>query len=142
MNIVMGQSNIPNAGRAVFSNKDFLKGDIIEFSPMLKIQGTRDEIPEDLKNIVYRHNEDEFFIGCGFTSFYSHDNPASAYYYINKENQTITIVAARKILKGEEISISYCTDGENYCEKCANTTPALFINKYGRWQTPCGIIGG
>lgn len=137
-------SKIPNAGRGVFAQQDLQKGDVIEFSPVLKIQGTRGDVPQDLKNMVYRFEETEYFVACGHASFYSHANPASAHYVLNPIEQTITLVAARAIKAHEEITISYCSlDGSNDCGICGHTKPSgLFINSQGLWETPCGQTGG
>ena len=137
-------SKIPNAGRGVFAAQDLKKGDVIEFSPVLKVGGNRDSVSLDLKNMVYRFDPDEYFVACGHASFYSHANPASAHYVINPTEQTITIIAACAIAKNEEITISYCSsDGSNDCGICGHSKPTgLFINEQGLWETPCGQTGG
>ena len=108
---IVATSNIPNAGRGVFASEDLKKGDVIEFSPVLSVYGSRFEVPNDLKNMVYRFAPDKYFIACGTASFYSHANPATAHYVLNQETKTITVVAAKDIKKNEEITISYCSEG-------------------------------
>lgn len=141
---IVATSNIPNAGRGVFASEDLKKGDVIEFSPVLSVDGDRSEVPRDLKNMVYRFSEDKYFIACGTASFYSHATPASAHYVLNQETNTITVIAAKDIKKNEEITISYCSeDGKNDCGVCGHSKPSgLFINEDGLWETPCGQIGG
>lgn len=137
-------SKIPNAGRGVFASQDLKKGDVIEFAPILKVEGHREHVPTDLKNMVYRFEPHQYFVACGHASFYSHANPASAHYVINPNEQTITVIAARPISKNEEITISYCSsDGSNDCGVCGHTKPSgLVINEQGLWETPCGEMGG
>lgn len=103
--IYVDVSKIPNAGRGVFANQRFAKGDVIEFSPVLRINETEKDIPSDLKNMVYRFSPSHCFVACGCASFYSHANPASCHYTLNEDTQTITVVAARAIEKDEELTI-------------------------------------
>lgn len=142
--IFVDVSKIPNAGRGVFANQDFAKGDVVEFSPVLMVNETEKTLPIDLKNMVYRFSPTHCFVACGCASFYSHANPASCHYVINDLTQTITVVAARCIEKGEELTISYCSaDGTNDCGVCGHIKPTgLFINADGLWETPCGQHGG
>lgn len=92
----------PMHGYGVFADKTIKKGEIIEECYMIVSKGG-DKGLEDF----YFDAKGKNAILTGFGIIYNHLDEPNADYTINQKNRLATIKAERKILKGEEIFISY-----------------------------------
>ena len=89
-------------GYGVFANKTIKKGELIEECYVLICKGG-DKGLEDF----YFDARGKNAIFTGFGSIYNHLDDPNADYTINMKKRLATIKADRKILKGEEIFVSY-----------------------------------
>ena len=98
-------------GRGVFTAVDIEIDEVIEVCPVIKIP--KMELPIIHKTtlhdyyFVWGEEMDACAIALGFGSLYNHAIHANADFILDFENDTIDIVAIRKIYAGEEITINY-----------------------------------
>ena len=114
--IVIGKSNIANAGRGVFAIENIKKGELIEICPIL-IFSSKDAIllgKTKLQYYVYDWDEDKSILVLGFGSLYNHSQLCNSKYEIQEEDENIYFSAIKNIKKGEEITINY---GSFYIKK-------------------------
>lgn len=90
-------------GYGVFAEKNMRKGEKIEECYMLLSSRGGDRGLED----YYFDAKGKWAIFTGFGSIYNHSEDPNADYLINVKSKVVTIKAARRIKKGEEIFISY-----------------------------------
>lgn len=89
-------------GYGVFAEKTIKKGEKIEECYIIITKG-KDKALGDFYFDVNR----KYAIFTGFGCIYNHSDDPNADYIINAKKRLTTIKAARKILKGEEIFLSY-----------------------------------
>lgn len=89
-------------GYGVFAQKTIKKGEKIEECYMIISKGG-DKKLEDF----YFDAKGKYALLTGFGIIYNHSDQPNADYHINVKNRIATIKAARRILKGEEIYVSY-----------------------------------
>lgn len=134
-------SSVPNAGRGLFAGRKYLKNEIIDIVPLVAVTDDGQDIPLEIKNIIYRMEEHCYFIPGGYMMFVCHKQPANVYYCIDPIKQQMTVIAAEDIEENEEIFISYCSeDGSTHCAH--SWCNKLWINEDGVWETSCGAKGG
>ena len=96
-------------GMGVFAGRDFKKGEVLEVCPVLLVQ------PNEIKHLDKTSLCNHYFewedgggaLAMGYGSLYNHSWAATARAEHDFENETLTYTAARKIRKGEEITINY-----------------------------------
>ncbi len=108
--LIVKDSLIPNAGRGVFANKDFKKGEIVEVCPLIsdKDENIKNSV---VKNYTFKNKfKDEEVLVFGLCSMYNHsDNNNIEHDQDGKGNMIYT--AGRDIKKGEELYVNY---GQKY----------------------------
>jgi SET domain-containing protein len=108
----------PLGGRGVFSAAAIAAGEIIEICQLILLS------PEDLALIHRTKLHDYYFlwgqpegsgaIALGYGSLYNHSHQPNAYYHMDKEWETIDIIALRDITAGEEITFNYNGDPDDH----------------------------
>lgn len=113
--IYLAKSDIPKAGRGVFTNISLKKDDVIEVAPVIVLPQS-DYIHTKqtlLRNYFFLWSEKQqdvktLAIGLGFASLYNHSyEAANATYIKDITEKTITFVALRDIPKDKEILVNY-----------------------------------
>lgn len=104
----------PLGGRGVFTSTAIDPDDTIEICPVIVI-------PEkDVPLIHQSYLHDYYFlwdnkqcaIALGYGSLYNHAHVPNAEYYMDYDNQTISVYCIRPIQAGEEITISYIDEND------------------------------
>jgi uncharacterized protein len=99
-------------GRGIFAADEIEADVVIEKCPVILVE-TPQEINlircSSLANYAFRWvtEEDVITIALGYGSLYNHSSKNNARYKMNKEDNTIDIIALRAIQPEEEITISY-----------------------------------
>jgi uncharacterized protein len=101
----------PGRGRGVFATRRFEEGDVIEVCPAIvlsahdarRLDGTR------LYHYYFGWGPDgrQAAIALGYGSLYNHSVTPNAAYHKDTETETISFIATKAILPGEEIHITY-----------------------------------
>jgi SET domain-containing protein len=104
----------PIHGLGVFAAQDISAGEIVEKSPLLKLEiNDKDPLFADYRFWWEKDGKRLFYVvALGYGSLYNHSNQPMAYFINNHEDFTIDFIAIRDIKKGEEIFIDY--GGEEY----------------------------
>lgn len=106
--------DVPGFGRGVFTDNVLLKNTIIEISPVL-IMSAADRILVDqtpLKDYIFEWGMDftQCIIGWGYICMYNHKYVSNCEYFMDFENNIVTIKTVRNIQAGEELFINYNGD--------------------------------
>lgn len=104
----------PLGGRGVFTAAAIEPDDTIEICPVIVIPA------KDVPLIHQTHLHDYYFlwenqqcaIALGYGSLYNHAAAPNAEYYMDYDNQAISIYCIRPIAPGEEITISYIDEND------------------------------
>jgi SET domain-containing protein len=112
--IIVG--NINGKGRGVFAQKPFTKGEIIERAPAIVIPKEQVEFIDKtvLFDYYYCWGESEIAIALGLGSLYNHSYQPNCFYVRKTEDKIIEYIAHRDISVGEEITINYNGEIDNY----------------------------
>jgi uncharacterized protein len=96
-------------GYGVFADKNFKKGDHIELSPAILIAENSDLVSYTcLSNYVFQDDNENTYLGLGFTSLYNHSFHPNASFWVL--DYMIYIAALKNISKGSEIFVHYGYD--------------------------------
>jgi uncharacterized protein len=108
----------PVHGKGVFATRNILKGETLAVSHVTLLHHN-EELPELIATLEFPWNE-EYYALClsDVGSFFNHDQDFSAYVaHQDKEGLTQTFKAARDIAHGEEVTIFYNDDFEQFIRK-------------------------
>ena len=96
-------------GRGVFAGRDFAKGAVIEYAPLLEIDDSSTTCLGSLGDYVFSHPTDpkKYILALGYVSLYNHDDNHNVLYYMHDSNEWFIIEAKRNISKGEELNVTY-----------------------------------
>ena len=107
-------ANMPGKGRAVFTESPIAADTIIEIAPVIVMQAEERRLLDQtlLHDYIFEWGEDktQCAMALGWIPIYNHALPSNAEYFMNFEEETIFIKAARDIAAGEEITINYNGD--------------------------------
>ena len=103
-------------GRGVFAVRPINSGDTIEVCPVVVIHSRWDEMPDEIKRVVFdwgylTKGERASCIALGWGSMYNHANPANVRYAASGDSQHMVFTAARDIALGEELTVNYNETG-------------------------------
>jgi SET domain-containing protein len=104
-------------GRGVYAMQSFLKGELVEESPVLLVNTPVSDLPTELKTVLFnwgrlcKNDSKTHALALGYGSLFNHENPANLRYTPDQENQTMRFFAVREIAAGEELTINYNADG-------------------------------
>ncbi|MED4584879.1 SET domain-containing protein [Brevibacillus choshinensis] len=100
---------IKGKGRGVIAAKDFIKGEIIERSPVIVIP--YHELMYILKtiliNYIFSWESNQSAIALGYGSLYNHSHHPNATYFTRIKDMCIEFQALENIQEGQEITIDY-----------------------------------
>ena len=105
----------PVHGKGVFAKRDIEKDEIIAVSHVTLLHHN-EELPELIATLEFPWNE-EYYALClsDVGSFFNHSqNPSARVCQQDKENLTQTFAATRDIPQGEEVTIFYNADFEEF----------------------------
>lgn len=107
----------PDKGRGVFCLLPIIAGTMIEISPVLVMSGADRKLLDQtsLKDYIFEWGQDlqQCVTAWGYLSMYNHSYSSNAEYYMDFEQQIMTIIAVRDIAVGEEITINYNGDWDD-----------------------------
>ena len=100
-NLYISKSSIPKAGRGVFTNKAFRKGEVIERCPVYVL--SKKDYPiikkTSLRNYYLMWGKSTAGICLGYGSLYNHSYNPNATYNKNTSDKTIEFIAIKNIKK-------------------------------------------
>ena len=109
--IYVAQSKIPHAGRGVFANVTFKKGDVIERCPVIVLPEHEEQNLEKSILATYMYflgqKKKRLTLALGFGSIYNHTHQPNAMYKDKYKEAVIEFVAIKDIEKDEEITVNY-----------------------------------
>lgn len=101
-------------GRGVFTKERIPAGTVIEISPVI-VMKKEDRVHLD-KTLLHDYifewgkQKDRCCMALGIVPIYNHSYKSNCEYYMDFEEETITIKAVKAIEKGEELTINYNGD--------------------------------
>ena len=104
---IVGYTNIKGLG--VFAQKRFLKGEMIERSPVVVIPEEQVELIDQtvLSNYYYDWEDISVTIALGLMSLFNHSYDPNTYYVKKFAEREVEYIAYRDIEIGEEITANY-----------------------------------
>ena len=109
---------VESKGRGVYTSADIDANTTVEVSPVI-VMSSEDRIKLDktlLHDYIFEWQPDGIKLCCmaqGYISVYNHSHNANCEYFMNYEDETITIKTTRTIISGEELCINYNGDGDS-----------------------------
>ncbi|MEH2136563.1 SET domain-containing protein [Nostoc sp.] len=102
-------SNTNLKGRGIFAQKHFLKGEIVERSPVVVIPAEQVEFLDKtiLGNYYYDWEDKAAALALGFASLFNHSYEPNTYYVKKFAEGEVELIAYRDIEAGEEITANY-----------------------------------
>jgi SET domain-containing protein len=106
--------NAAGKGRGVFTRKDIPPMETIEISSVLVMDAAARKLLDQtrLHDYIFEWGEEveECCVAWGYVSLYNHSYTSNCEYFMDFEQQLITVKSVRKILKGEELTLNYNGD--------------------------------
>ncbi|MBS1783526.1 MAG: SET domain-containing protein-lysine N-methyltransferase [Bacteroidetes bacterium] len=102
-------------GRGVFTSKTISENEVIEIAPVI-VMSANDRALLDktlLHDYIFEWQPGDIPQCCmalGYVPIYNHSYQSNCEYFMNYDEQTITIKAVRNIAYGEELTINYNGD--------------------------------
>ena len=110
--------HVDGKGRGVFSKKFIPANTKIEIAPVIVFDATERKILEQTKlyNYIFEWGENgqECCVALGFVSMYNHASPSNCEYFMFYDIETIIIQTVRDIQPGEELTINYSADWNQF----------------------------
>ncbi|WP_298912313.1 SET domain-containing protein [uncultured Nostoc sp.] len=105
--LIVGNTNLK--GQGVFAQKRFLKGEMIERSPVVVIPAEQVELIDQtvLSNYYYDWEDKSVTIALGLMSLFNHSYDPNTYYVKKFAEGEVELIAYRDIETGEEITANY-----------------------------------
>ena len=101
-------------GRGVFTSKMIKAKTVVEISPVIVMSNDeRQWLDKTLLHdyiFVWGKMEDQCCMALGWVPMYNHSYKSNCEYFMDFENDTITIETVRDVKKGEELTINYNGD--------------------------------
>lgn len=95
-------------GRGVFAGRAYYAGELVETSPVIAFEGP---VPDTVSKFCYNWpNGSAIALGQG--TLFNHESKSNLSYKQFHDENVIRFYAARRIAKGEELTINYNSDGE------------------------------
>ena len=110
-------AEIPNKGRGVVTLKKIAKDTVVEHSPVIVMDAAARQLLDQTTLhdyiFVWGNNEDECCMAQGYVSIYNHAVGSNCEYFMNFDDNTMSIKTVRDIAAGEELTINYNGDWDN-----------------------------
>ncbi len=101
-------------GRGVFATERIAADTIIEISPVIVMsREDRDHLDKTLLHdyiFEWGKNKDQCCMALGIVPMYNHSYRSNCEYYMDFDDQTISVKTVQKIERGEELTINYNGD--------------------------------
>jgi uncharacterized protein len=101
-------------GRGVFSRERIPAGTIVEVSPVIVMEKTdRQHLDKTLLHdyiFEWGREKDKCCMALGLVPVYNHSYRSNCEYFMDFDEDTITVKTVRDIAKGEELTINYNGD--------------------------------
>ncbi|MEO6583118.1 MAG: SET domain-containing protein-lysine N-methyltransferase [Ferruginibacter sp.] len=110
-------NEMPGKGRGVFTLEDISPGTTLEISPVIVMPGS-DRLLLD-KTLLHDYifewgiNSAQCCMALGLIPIYNHNYHSNCEYFMDFEDETITVKAVKYINAGEEVTINYNGDWNN-----------------------------
>ena len=103
------ESAIKGAGRGVFATRDIKKGEVIEQSPVIFLEGEARMLKSsELYNYFFlSEDKQSVAIALGYGSIYNHSYEPNATYEKQFDDELIVFIAIKDIAADEEITVNY-----------------------------------
>ena len=95
-------------GRGIFANTRIKKGQVIERSPYILVNGT---VKGELENYVFAYSKTKSLVALMYGSIFNHANKPNIDHIIDVDNKVMEYIAIQDIPAGQECFIDY---GEDY----------------------------
>lgn len=106
--------DVPEKGRGVFTDSPIPKNTIIEVSPVLAMDAASRQLLDKtlLHDYIFEWDtiQSKCCIAWGYVSLYNHSYKANCEYFMDFDNNNITIKTVSEIQAGEELTINYNGD--------------------------------
>ena len=107
----------PDMGKGVFTKQRIPANTAIEVSPVI-VMSSEDRVLLDktlLHDYIFEwgNNKDQCCMALGLVPIYNHSYKSNCEYFMDYEDDTITIKTVRTIRKGEELYINYNGDWDD-----------------------------
>ncbi|MFN6572759.1 SET domain-containing protein [Dendronalium sp. ChiSLP03b] len=105
--LIVGNTNLK--GRGVFAQKPFLKGELIERTPVVVIPAEQVKLIDQtvLGNYYYDWEDNAAAIALGLSSLINHSYNPNSYYVKKFSDRKLELIAYQDIEVGEEITANY-----------------------------------
>ncbi|RCJ28587.1 SET domain-containing protein-lysine N-methyltransferase [Nostoc minutum NIES-26] len=105
--LIVGNTNFK--GRGVFAQKPFLKGELIERTPVVIIPAEQVKLIDQtvLGNYYYDWEDNAAAIALGLSSLINHSYNPNSYYVKKFSDRKLELIAYQDIEVGEEITANY-----------------------------------
>lgn len=99
-------------GRGVFTREAIPPRKVVEISSVLVMDSASRQLLDktDLYNYIFEWGDDKCCVAWGYVSLYNHSYESNCEYFMDYDNNIITIKTVRAILEGEELTINYNGD--------------------------------
>ncbi|MGH8601962.1 MAG: SET domain-containing protein-lysine N-methyltransferase [Gammaproteobacteria bacterium] len=99
-------------GRGIYASRSISPGGIVEISPVILVSGDFDDLPTEIRHIVFNWNvlakmSGFHAIALGYGSMYNHSNPANLRYDACGNGQFLRFIAVSQITKDTELTVNY-----------------------------------
>ncbi|WP_417704510.1 SET domain-containing protein-lysine N-methyltransferase [Pseudomonas sp.] len=99
-------------GRGVYASRPITSGETIEICPVILISGNFDDLPMEIRRIVFdwsvlAKTEGVHAIALGYGSMYNHANPANLRYEACGGGQFLRFTAVTPIAQEAELTVNY-----------------------------------
>lgn len=109
--------NEKGKGRGVFTEENIPSGTVVEESPVIVLEKKDRELLEKtlLDNYIFEWGEDkqQAAIALGYLSLYNHSYQSNCEYFMDFNDEIMSIKTVRDISSGEELCINYHGDWNN-----------------------------
>lgn len=115
--VLIGQTE--SKGRGVFTTDSLDAGLVIEVSPVLVMDAAARSLLDQtlLHDYIFEWQPDGMphcCVALGYLSVYNHSYTSNCEYFMDYEAQTMSIKTVRQIEAGEELTINYNGDWDDY----------------------------
>ena len=117
-------ADTPQKGRGMFCSEDIKEGTVIETAPVIVMSADERKLLDQtlLHDYIFEwkpQDTQQCCMALGFVPVYNHSYSSNCEYFMNYEEQLISIKAVRDIPAHEELTINYNGDWND-------TTPVWF----------------
>ena len=110
-------AHTPSKGRGVFTREVIAEGTVIEITPVIVMSlADREFLDKTLLHdyiFEWGKNKDQCCMALGMIPIYNHSYKSNCEYFMDYDDETISIKTITKISKGSELTINYNGDWDD-----------------------------